>query len=262
MPLACKLPLSSPPSRGRRRRNVSIERIAERHDWRDRLVSFDNFMEDGCDIDTEAATVGACEEGAESPSVVAQAEELCYICMDAVSVEDAVHSVCKCKSLMMHLECQQRLCAEAAAGSSDGTCAVCRQTYSNVQVRTPLPRPTLTLVYMVSGLLALPAVVVLLVLNETAWMVPSGSDYGLIRDAQQIATVAAAVLVALCLLCGLRHVVLHRRRLLRTAVWLHRPPSTVKVLPVARPQIDLELAAPPSSPAAPAAPLAAVEQQP
>ena len=228
----------------------------------DRLVSFDNFMEDGCDIDTEAATVGACEEGAESPSVVAQAEELCYICMDAVSEADAVHSVCKCKSLMMHLECQQRLCAEAAAGSSDGTCAVCRQTYSNVQVHTPLPRPTLTLVYMVSGLLALPAVVVLLVLNETAWMVPSGSDYGLIRDAQQISTVTAAVLVALCLLCGLRHVVLHRRRLLRTAVWLHRPPSTVKVLPVARPQIDLELAAPPSSPAAPAAPLAAVEQQP
>jgi hypothetical protein len=201
------------------------------------------------------SVVEGCGSDVEAPSDV----EHCYICMDPVSPADRVARVCKCKSLVMHLECQRRLCAEAAAGSSDGTCSVCRQPYSNVQVQRPVPRPTLALLYVAGGLLSIPVVVVLLVLNETAWLAPS--RYGIIRDAQQVATVAAAVLVALCIFYGLRQVVHHRHRLATTAVWLHRPQSKVKVLRPA--ELPSEPPQPPaSSSTATAAPTAYVELQP
>ena len=77
----------------------------------------------------------------------------CFVCLDdVVEGPDVVRSVCLCKNLTMHLECQSRMIMQSQRGrpASQGRCTVCLEQYTNVRVRT-VRRPTRLLCTLLLG---------------------------------------------------------------------------------------------------------------
>ena len=98
---------------------------------------------------------------------IAEEEDVptCYVCMEPVD-GTAVRNVCRCKGLVMHLECQRRLLEQVPGQMQpNGVCKVCNAPYSNVKLRAHY-KPTKLLYAAVCGFLSLPIAVVVIVLNE------------------------------------------------------------------------------------------------